>query len=179
MFTGRVTGVLDGALPSWPALSSPQAHTVPSVPRTVANPPLAKVPPGPRRPTNPPPAEMPAMDTGSPDTRSGVERLVSVPSPSCPRSLPPQVHTEVIAEMPLARVAMDASKPAEIPVTPDKPATLTGSGLLAVVPLPSWPRRLSPQARTVPSDRSASTKLPPAEILVTRASPRTRAGVTS
>jgi len=32
----------------------------------------------------------------------------------------------------LARVAMDASKPAEIPVTPDKPATLTlGSGELS------------------------------------------------
>ena len=28
VFTGRVTGMLDGALPSWPALSSPQAHTV-------------------------------------------------------------------------------------------------------------------------------------------------------
>jgi hypothetical protein len=28
----------------------------------------------------------------------------------CPTSLPPQVHTEVIAAMPLARVAMDASK---------------------------------------------------------------------
>src|ERR1700749_718016 len=158
VFTGRVTGVLDGALPSWPALSSPQAHTVPSVPRTAANPPPAKPPPGPRCPTSPPPAARPAMDTGSPDTRPGVERLVSVPSPSCPRSLPPQVHTEVTAEMPLARVAMDASQPAAILVTPDKPATLTGTGLLAVVPLPSWPRRLSPQAHTVPSDRRATLK---------------------
>src|SRR4029077_4190834 len=105
--------------------------------------------------------------------------LVSVPSPSCPTSLPPQVHTEVIAEMPLGRARMDASKTAEIPGTPDQPATLTGPGLLAVVPLPSWPRRLSPQARTVPSDRSASTKSGPAEILVTRDSPRTRTGVTS
>ena len=109
VFTGRVTGVLDGALPSWPALSSPQAHTVPSVPRTAANPPPTEVPPVPSTPAIPPPAEMPAMRTGSPVTRLGVERLVSVPSPSCPTSLPPQVHTEVIAEMPLARVAMDAS----------------------------------------------------------------------
>jgi hypothetical protein len=30
VFTGRVTGVLDRALPSWPARLSPQAHTVPS-----------------------------------------------------------------------------------------------------------------------------------------------------
>ena len=38
VFTGRVTGMLYRALPSWPALSSPQAHTVPSVPRTEPHP---------------------------------------------------------------------------------------------------------------------------------------------
>jgi len=48
-----------------------------------------------------------------------------------------------------------------------------------VVPLPSWPRRLSPQARTVPSESSARAKLPPAEILVTPASPVTLTGVTA
>jgi hypothetical protein len=53
VFTSRVTGMLDRALPSWPALSSPQAHTVPSVPRTVANPPVAEIP-SPRRAVNPP-----------------------------------------------------------------------------------------------------------------------------
>ena len=74
-----------------------------------------------------------------------MEWLVSVPSPSWPKSFPPQVHTEVSAEMPLVRVAMDESKPAEILVTWDKPDTVTGTGLLAMVPLPSWPRRLSPQ----------------------------------
>jgi hypothetical protein len=52
---------------------------------------------------------MPAIYTGSPVTRSGVEWLVSVPSPSWPKSLPPQVHTEVIAEMPLVLVAIDES----------------------------------------------------------------------
>jgi hypothetical protein len=38
-----------------------------------------------------------------------VEWLVSVPSPNWPKSLPPQVHTEVIAEMPFVRVAIDES----------------------------------------------------------------------
>ena len=33
VFTGRVTGMLDRALPSWPALSSPQARCCPSPPR--------------------------------------------------------------------------------------------------------------------------------------------------
>ena len=108
VFTGRVTGVLDRALPSSPALSSPQAHTVPSVPRTVANPPVAEIPLSPRRAVNPPPAEMPAMyrEPGHPlgggvAGQRAVAELAEVVSA--------QVHTEVIAEMPLVRVAMDES----------------------------------------------------------------------
>jgi hypothetical protein len=46
-----------------------------------------------------------------------------VPSPSSPTLLLPQVHTEVTAEMPVTWV---------------RPATLTGTGLSAVLPLLSW-----------------------------------------
>ena len=67
------------------------------------------------------------MDTGSPVTRSGVEWPAVVPSPSCPSSLAPHVHTEVTAEMPLFSVASDESQPAEMPVTWDRPAILTGT----------------------------------------------------
>ena len=36
-----------------------------------------------------------------------------------------------------------------------KPETATGLSRFVVVPSPSWPERLSPQQRTVPSARSA------------------------
>ena len=58
-------------------------------------------------------------------------------SPSSPALLLPQVHTEVTAEMPSIRVATEANQPAEMPVTWVRPATLTGTGLSAVLPLPS------------------------------------------
>ena len=41
--------------------------------------------------------------------------------------------------------------PAAIPVTPDRPATVTGVRLLVVVPLPSSPTELSPQQCALPS----------------------------
>ena len=71
-------------------------------------------------------------------TRTGVVRPASVPSPSCPSSLPPQVHTEA----PPATTATAESQPAEMAVTWDTPVTLTGTALLAVLPLPSWPTLL-------------------------------------
>src|SRR6266704_3341704 len=119
---------------------------------------------------------MPAMNgVLIPLTRSGVVWLVSVPSPSCPELLPPHAKTEVV--VPPGRVAREESAPAEMAVTWDKPATLTGTELLTVVPLPSWPSWLAPQARTVPSERSARLKRKPAETLVTPVSPATWTGV--
>src|SRR5262245_29060653 len=115
---------------------------------------------------------MPAMDEVLiPVTCSGVRWPASVPSPSCPEALPPHAHTDVIAVIPLVRVARDASNPAEMLVTWDRPVTWTGISLLAVVPSPSWPEALPPQAQTVPSERSARLNMPPAEILVTPLSP--------
>src|SRR5579863_4100138 len=92
--TGRVTGLLVGALSSWPDPSAPQAQDEPSVPRTTAN---------------WWPAEMPAMYGVGIPTCSGVRWLVKVPSPSWPMPLPPQAHTDVSAVMPLVVVASDAS----------------------------------------------------------------------
>jgi len=56
---------------------------------------------------------------------------------------------------------------------------LTGTELETVVPLPSSPYRLSPQAHTVPFERSARLKPAPAEILVTPVSPVTWTGASS
>src|SRR5947209_8221572 len=165
MFTGRVTGELDGVLASWPAESLPQPRPEPSVPRTAAV----------HRP-----AVTPARYTLLiPVTRSGVEWSVSVPSPSCPELLPPHVHTEASTVMPLVWVATAASKPAAMPAAWVKPVTLAGTELETVVPLPSWPCLLSPQAHTVPSERRARPKPPPAEILVTPVSPVTWTGTRS
>src|SRR5437763_12665411 len=100
-------------------------------------------------------------------TRTGVVRPTVVPSPSCPESLPPQAHTEA----PPATIATAESKPAAMLVTWDRAVILTGTALLAVLPLPSWPTLSSPQAHTVPSERSARLNPHPAEILVTPASP--------
>jgi hypothetical protein len=57
----------------------------------------------------------------------------------------------------LARIASDAdaAAAAAMLVTWDRPVTWTGTELLAVVPLPGSPDALSPQAQTVPSERSA------------------------
>jgi hypothetical protein len=85
---------------------------------------------------------------------------------------------EVTAEMALASVARAESEPAEMPVTWVRPAILTGTGLSAVAPFPSWPNWPAPQANTMPSERRARPNLRPAEILVMRFSTATRAGAT-
>src|SRR5690348_11704799 len=108
-------------------------------------------------------------------TRTGVAWPASVPLPSCPLSLPPQAHTEA----PPATTATAESQPAAMAVTWDTPVILTGTALLAVLPIPSSPALLWPQAHTVPSERSARLNPHPAAILVTPASPLTGAAVAS
>ena len=57
--------------------------------------------------------------------------------------------------------------PPDSAVTPERPLTGIGVERLVVVPSPSWPLLLSPAARTVPSDFSASEpRLAPAIVLV-------------
>src|SRR2546423_109322 len=60
--------------------------------------------------------------------------------------------------------ATENPRPAEIAVTPDplpRPDTWTGLSLCVVVPSPSWPFPLGPQASTVPSDLTARAWPPP------------------
>src|SRR6266851_96789 len=64
-------------------------------------------------------------------------------------------------------------------MTPVSPITWTGVPTLQkqVVPLPSWPIQLFPQAHTVPSERSARLCRPPAATWMTPVSPVTWTGV--
>src|SRR5438552_10668582 len=83
-----------------------------------------------------------------PTTSTGVERLVAVPSPSCPQPLSPQHLT------PPALVSAQLCKPEELmamAVMPlSSPTTSTGVARLIVVPSPSWPQAFQPQHLTPP-----------------------------
>ena len=61
---------------------------------------------------------------------------------------------------PLVSAAIAESLPAAIWVTRDSPVTWTGTSLLVVVPLPSWPEPFWPHAQTVPSERNARMNRP-------------------
>src|SRR5262245_38410707 len=92
-----------------------------------------------------------------PDTCTGVDRFVTVPSPSCPEVLRPQAHT-----VPSDLIAYDASDPAAMATTEVRPLTGTGDVRCVVVPSPNCPAVFAPQARTVPLVLSASVWLLPA-----------------
>src|SRR5579862_131071 len=85
----------------------------------------------------------------------------------------PHSHT-----VPSERSARLSKLPADTCVTPVNPVTWTGvrDALLLAVPLPSWPKKLLPQAHTVPSECSARLCSPPADTWVTPV-PDTSAGV--
>src|SRR5579885_1593940 len=146
--------------PSWPESFIPQAHTVPSffTARLCATPAASAVTP-----------------TMPPLTWTGVERLVVVPSPSCPSSLAPQAQT-----VPSFFRARPWPVPATIAATSVRPLTWTGLVRLVVVPSPSWPASLTPQAHTVPSffratlnwSPAATARTPPGTLV----SPLTRTG---
>ena len=76
---------------------------------------------------------------------TGVSLLLVVPSPSCPSRLSPQAST-----WPVEVSARLNTQPArtEVTLVPRGILTLTGTSLLVVVPLPSWPSPLAPQAST-------------------------------
>ena len=92
-------------------------------------------------------------------TRAGTSSpLLVVPRPSWPRSFRPQAHT-----VPSDRRARLNSSPAATWVmTPLRPLTWTGVDRSVVVPSPSAPCSLIPQAVTVPSDRTARLWVLPA-----------------
>src|SRR3989442_8508323 len=114
-----------------------------------------------------------------PSTCTGVLLSVNVPLPNCPAKLYPQAQTVPslfsarLRKLPLAMAVTPLRYPA-----PTAPSTWTGVLLLVNVPLPNCPKKLSPQAQTVPSLCSARVllSLAPA-IAVTPLSPLTCTGV--
>ena len=162
VFTGRVAGVADGTLPSCPLLSAPQAHTEPSVPRIAANLKPARGA-----------GDVHGADLGHPHRGGAAGQGAVAELPVVVAA--PGPHRGAAA----ATTATAESKPAAIAVTRDTPVIWTGTALLAVLPLPSWPTLLTPQAHTVPSERSARLNAHPAAILTTPASPVTGAAVAS
>src|SRR5450432_4080400 len=93
-------------------------------------------------------------------TGTGRVLLVPVPSPSWPSPLFPQAST-----LPVLVRARVKSQPARADVTLAVigSSTSTGTSLFVVVPSPSWPSRLSPQATSPPAAAAAGrTVLPPA-----------------
>ena len=67
--------------------------------------------------------------------------------------------------------------PAEMLVTLLRPPTCAGVERSVVVPSPSWPLLLLPQAQTAPSPRRARACAEPPAMLVTLLRPPTCAGV--
>src|SRR5439155_5812351 len=134
-----VTGVEEPAVapfPSWPKPlpTAPQHFTVPFA-RSAQ---LCRMP------------ALTATAPVTPPTRTGVDELVVVPSPSCPSAFRPQHCT-----VPSARSAQVCWNPPLTAVALGSPATRPGTGEPMVVPLPSCPSEFRPQHHTVPSPRSA------------------------
>src|SRR5450759_2682257 len=97
-------------------------------------------------------------------TATGVLLLVAMPLPSWPKLFKPQARTwplEVSARLWKPPPAM------AVTVVPEGRLTATGVLLLVVVPLPSWPWTLEPQARTWPLEVSARLWLEPPAMPVT------------
>src|SRR5450759_144027 len=147
---GRLTatGVLLSVvvpLPSWPLPLSPQASTWP----VEVSARLWRLPPA---------MAVTAVPEGR-LTATGVLLLVVLPLPSSPYALSPQASTwpvEVSARLWLVPPAI------AVTVVPEGRLTATGMLLMVVVPLPSWPWRVRPQASTWPVEVSARLWSPPA-----------------
>src|SRR2546422_9913419 len=111
----------------------------------------------------------------SPLTVTGTLLPVVVPLPSSPSPLLP--HALTVPSLSRARLWIP---PAETAVTPLSPLTATGvvlqensphfSGPL-LVPLPSCPERLAPQAMTAPSLTGAALRTPPTDNAATPPNP--------
>src|SRR5437879_1477008 len=82
---------------------------------------------------------------------TGVEELVVVPLPNCPKSFWPQ-HCAVPS---LKSAQVWCHHPPVTATTPVMPTTRTGGDEPVLVPSPSCPSAFRPQHRTVPSPRSA------------------------
>jgi hypothetical protein len=93
--------------PSSPYALSPKPHTDPSGSSTIVRKSVATIP---------------TAGMGNPNTKVGTDRFVVVPSPSCPYTLRPQVHT-----VPSLFSATLWYRPAAIATTSFRPTTAAGS----------------------------------------------------
>src|SRR3990172_3256823 len=87
----------------------------------------------------------------SPETCTGADRCIVVPSPSWPLLFHPHAQT-----VPSPLSATVWPPPAYTAITPVSPDTCTGVSRSVVVPSPSWPEKLPPHAQPVPSPLSAT-----------------------
>ena len=138
--------------PLSPQLFIPQYHTSPAVVR--ARPPLS--------------ALICSMLL-RPGIGTGDRRVTFVPSPR----FPPIPHA--ITE-PSDLMANDDARPAAIERTAVRLGTSTGFTRKTPDPSPSWPSKFLPQAKTLPSFRSARLKVSPAATATISLRPTTRTG---
>ena len=138
------------SLPNWPSPFSPQFQTETGVPPTIAMVLLE-------------PAEI-AVAVPVNVARVGTRLLaLSVPSPSWPALLSPHPQTEPSCRRITECALPTATETAGVVATLGRPLTATGVRRWVVVPSPSWPLELSPQARIVPSFISAMAWFVPAD----------------
>jgi hypothetical protein len=142
--------------PSCPLALAPQPHTTP-LPSTAV--------------TNPAPTPRVLM-VGNPD-RVGTLRAVVVPSPSWPELFEP--HSQIAPA--LVRAAVKSPPASNWTMSAGAVGTNVGTPRAVVVPSPSCPLLLAPQAYTVPLVSRASECVAPAVTALAPVSPATGAGV--
>src|SRR6185437_2854376 len=119
-------------LPSSPFALSPQAQTVPSLFTARLWSHAAAI----------------AITLERPFTCTGVELGVFVPTPNSPEPFPPQAQT--VPSLFSAKLNSSSQQPLAIATTPERLLTCDGVEVATVVPFPSSPKPLSPQAQTFP-----------------------------
>src|SRR5512138_3234405 len=108
------------------------------------------------------------------ETSTGTLLSALLPFPSWPKLFAPQQVAMEFDPVPMLSVTIaqvcepPMGPPAAMAVTPKSSAeTATGTLLLVLLPLPSWPSPLLPQHTAAPSAVMAQVCCPPAETAVT------------
>ena len=153
--TGRLRVVVLPS-PSWPVLLAPQARGVPSASSTRLVSPWT----------------LRALAPLSPLTGPGVKRLKSVPVPSGAIAIVAPGGGRAIQQ----HGHSCGRSPSRSSGPPLSPLTATGVCAAVLVPSPSWPVPLNPQAWTVPSTSSASVLAPARDDGHDATQPRHRRG---
>jgi hypothetical protein len=142
----QICGPLVVPIPKRPSWSVPQAQAWPVESRA--------------RLLNEPKVNDVKETPGGIDTATGTELSVMVPFPSSPSSLEPQPQARPVESR--ARIAVPPPE-ISLKVTPFGITTATGTELSVVVPFPSSPKPLSPQAHARPVESMAALTPSPAD----------------